>query len=483
VQVSAYVVRTVGQSPFGLIVGMGCPAAARHRGSPQGLSPLADGEYDAIIMGTGLKECILGGLLSVLGKTVLHVDRNRYYGGEGGSLSLRDFFTKFRPNQEPPAEWGRSVDWSIDLIPKFIMVEGSLVKMLLHTKVTRYLEFLVVEGSYVFKDGTILKVPATPTEALSSNLMDLAEKNRFRSFLIYISEYDELKPETHQGRDLHKMTTQEFFDSFSIAENTASFIGHAIALEIDDSYLNRPAIVTVKAIQLYSLSLQRYGLSPYIYPIYGLSSLAEGFSRLCAVNGGIFMLDRPVDEILFNQDGVAWGIRCGNEVAKAATIVGDPSYFPQEMKTITGNVVRSICILNHPIPNTENIASAQIIIPARQVNRNHDIYVCMASYTHCVAKNGFYIAIASTTVETNDPISELAPAINLLGPIIDRFDYVSPIYEPINDGRDNHCYISKSYDATSHFETATDDVVDLYRRMTGEELDFSVSTDQLYEDN
>lgn len=30
--------------------------------------PLADGKYDAIILGTGLKECILSGLLSVKGK-------------------------------------------------------------------------------------------------------------------------------------------------------------------------------------------------------------------------------------------------------------------------------------------------------------------------------------------------------------------------------------------------------------------------------
>lgn len=30
--------------------------------------------------------------------------------------------------------------------------------------------------------------------------------------------------------------------------------------------------------------------------------------------------------------------------------------------------------------------------------------------------------------------------------------------------------MSKSYDATSHFETTTDDVKDIYRRCAGEEL-------------
>jgi GDP dissociation inhibitor len=42
---------------------------------PEGCVPLADGEYDAIIMGTGLTECTIAGLLSVQGKRVLHLDR------------------------------------------------------------------------------------------------------------------------------------------------------------------------------------------------------------------------------------------------------------------------------------------------------------------------------------------------------------------------------------------------------------------------
>ena len=34
-----------------------------------------------------LQECILSGLLSVSGRKVLHMDRNKYYGGDSASLS------------------------------------------------------------------------------------------------------------------------------------------------------------------------------------------------------------------------------------------------------------------------------------------------------------------------------------------------------------------------------------------------------------
>lgn len=55
-----------------------------------------------------------------------------------------------------------------------------------------------------------------------------------------------------------------------------------------------------------------------------------------------------------------------------------------------------------------------------QVGRHHDIYVCMVSFSHCVASPGKYVAIASTTVETSNPLLELAPAFDLLGPVMER---------------------------------------------------------------
>ena len=49
------------------------------------------------------------------------------------------------------------------------MFAGQLVKLLIHTGVTRYLEFKSVEGSYVYKQGKIYKVPANEAEALGTS--------------------------------------------------------------------------------------------------------------------------------------------------------------------------------------------------------------------------------------------------------------------------------------------------------------------------
>ncbi|EAW72709.1 GDP dissociation inhibitor 1 [Homo sapiens] len=128
-----------------------------------------DEEYDVIVLGTGLTECILSGIMSVNGKKVLHMDRNPYYGGESSSITpLEELYKRFQLLEGPPESMGRGRDWNVDLIPKFLMANGQLVKMLLYTEVTRYLDFKVVEGSFVYKGGKIYKVPSTETEALAS---------------------------------------------------------------------------------------------------------------------------------------------------------------------------------------------------------------------------------------------------------------------------------------------------------------------------
>jgi len=433
-----------------------------------------DEEYDAIVLGTGLKECIISGLLSVEGLKVLHMDRNDYYGGDSASLNLQQLFQQQRNGAAPPASLGSSRDYNIDLIPKFIMASGELVKMLIKTDVTKYLEFKVIEGSYVFKQGKINKVPATEKEALSSPLMGLLEKRRFKKFLEFTASWETGSGKNYKGSDPDKCTMREIFKKFSLEDSTCEFSGHALALHLNDDYLDQPASQTLVKIRLYFESLARHLKSPYIYPMYGLAELPQAFARLAAIYGGTYMLDKPVDQVVI-ENGKFVGVKSGNEIAKAKFVVGDPSYFPDLVQK-TGRVVRTIAILNHPVPNTKDADSTQIIIPQKQVARKNDIYVAAVSSSHAVAPEGKFIAMVSTTVETNDPAKETLPGVQLLGPTLETFTTVTDTFAPLNDGRANQVFISTSFDPTSHFETTCYDVADIYRRITGKELDLTPPT-------
>jgi Rab GDP dissociation inhibitor len=153
------------------------------------------------------------------------------------------------------------------------MSAGVLVKILLHTDVTRYLEFKQIDGSYVYKKGAIYKVPATASEAVSTKLLGLFEKKRFKDFLQYLQKYDYESTSTQEGRwrvgavgvtralapgfDAKKEPMRKLFDKYKLDKDVMDFVGHSLALNQDDDYLERPAKETMDRIALYVDSLAR----------------------------------------------------------------------------------------------------------------------------------------------------------------------------------------------------------------------------------
>ena len=193
------------------------------------------------------------------------------------------------------------------------------------------MEWKSIDGSFVYQwdkgglfskaKGVIHKVPATPKEALSSDLMGLFEKNRCRKFLEFVNDFDEEKKPTGKGKKNifildfdSKSPFQDLIKKFGLETNTTDFIGHAVALYTNDEFLSKHSLETIRKIKLYSNSIGRYGDSPFIYPVWGLSGLAEGFSRLCALHQGTYMLNRDVDKILFDENGKFVGIESNGEV-------------------------------------------------------------------------------------------------------------------------------------------------------------------------
>ncbi len=183
------------------------------------------------------------------------------------------------------------------------------------------------------------------------------------------------------GLDMSKNTMKEVYDKFGLEAGTRDFIGHAMALYLDDSYIDTPgqAPDAIDRIRLYGNSVARYGKSPYIYPLYGLGELPQGFARLSAIYGGTYMLNTSVDEVLYDGNK-AVGIKATMGSAdspeklhfetKTDMILGDPSYFPSKVKVV-GHVLKAICILKHPLVGTNDSDSCQLIIPQSQVGRKN----------------------------------------------------------------------------------------------------------------
>ena len=96
----------------------------------------ADGKYDIVILGTGLTNSLLAAILSIKkSMSVLHIDVNSYYGGEGASLMMSEIYDHFgRENklskEQMTEKFGNTRKFNVDLIPKLIMSNGKLIQFL-----------------------------------------------------------------------------------------------------------------------------------------------------------------------------------------------------------------------------------------------------------------------------------------------------------------------------------------------------------------
>lgn len=258
--------------------------------------------------------------------------------------------------------------------------------------------------------------------------------------------------------------------------------------------------------------MARYGKSPYIYPLYGLGELPQSFARLSAIYGGTYMLDKPVHEIVTDQNGNFVGVRSGDETVKAKQVIGDPSYFGAgqeaeggKLRVVEdGKVVRAICILKHPIPGTDDSDSVQIIIPQNQVNRRNGmcclIRPCITWLRLLQISISLWFLQRTTSVLRMYTLRSLVPLSRRIirrrksspdssfldlsmrskwniifgtgcsADHVNRFVSVSPLYTPVSSGEDDNIFITRSYDATSHFETVVEEVQDVWKRVMGKDL-------------
>jgi Rab GDP dissociation inhibitor len=206
------------------------------------------------------------------------------------------------------------------------------------------------------------------------------------------------------------------------------------------------------------------------------------------------MLNKPIDSILYHPDGKVRGIVSEGKEAYCRQLIADPSYFigTDKIKK-TGQIARCIVIMSKPIPDS-NPDSAQVILPAKQIGdgkkRKRDVYICMTSSHHKVVPEGKFAVVMSAEVEGKEIPSlesdkkgceagcrrELEDALNFIkadAKTEQFFYWVTDSYAPTGDGSKDNVFITATYDATTHFESATREVLRLYQQITGRALDIN----------
>ncbi|TYZ69464.1 hypothetical protein PybrP1_001886 [[Pythium] brassicae (nom. inval.)] len=205
-------------------------------------------EYDAIVVGTGMVEAILAGALARVGRKVLHLDQNDYYGSNYASFPLRQFLQWTRNERAAPRVFDRDSDdegdrahaetppegadadagarepatrcvpvasslrchlleqafadpeteralltqssaFSIDINPRLVLSSEELVETLITSGVGQYLEFTAVQHTYMH-----LQPPATAAAAAADTVWEVpcSKKDVFQSKLLGMVEKRQL---------------------------------------------------------------------------------------------------------------------------------------------------------------------------------------------------------------------------------------------------------------------------------------------------
>nr|CAG8558798.1 9928_t:CDS:10 [Entrophospora candida] len=329
-------------------------------------------EYDVIILGTGLIESILAGALAKIGKSVLHMDTNNYYGGSWNSLNFRELlelinslqgldsdsdentqerkraltidFIKARRQAYSSIEYeiySKQQDeiihhvsktlssfeqvetlasllkesrlYYLDLAPKLVPCRGELVELLITSGVGRYIEFKALDKTYIYseKEDNFDKVPCSKEDVFTSQTIPLIDKRKLMRFLYFALEYEN-SPETYEGKlsfylfictcYREKTFISFLHEKFQIQDKLLSAILYSIALIRTEA----DVVNTLEGLEMthrYLKSIGRYGNAAFLVALYGVGSeIVQGFCRVCAVYGGIYMLDHPVKHILIDEN-------------------------------------------------------------------------------------------------------------------------------------------------------------------------------------
>uniref|UniRef100_A0AAG5D0P0 Rab proteins geranylgeranyltransferase component A n=1 Tax=Anopheles atroparvus TaxID=41427 RepID=A0AAG5D0P0_ANOAO len=430
-------------------------------------------EFDLIVIGTGLTESIVAAAASRVGKTVLHLDTNDYYGGYWASFNLeafRKYLNSCRSHHQPSTtssrfennflqlcpyptivqnayeKWSNLLEesgdvdgWSrekieqefrrfnIDLTPKLLYARGSMVELLISSNICRYAEFRALDRVATVWDGKIMTVPCSRSDVFTSKDVNVIEKRLLMKFLQSCASFEEGLDVENKPEELEGKTFLEHLQSHKLTPNLIHYVLYTIAMGNDRT----PAREGLAGVKKFLMSLGHYGNSPFLFPVYGCGEIPQCFCRLCAVFGGIYCLNKSIEGIHFEAHPNLGGtyryesVKCGKQNIKSKDLVVGQGYLPRDVfvtgsttegtkGNACGRLARAVILTNVPFGGaSQNPGGGGVVImklPPVSGHREGATILQMSHYSGTCPKQIYLIHVTTVAVSEN-PENDLKPYI------------------------------------------------------------------------
>ncbi|KAG1474814.1 hypothetical protein G6F56_000122 [Rhizopus delemar] len=308
-----------------------------------------------------------------------------------------------------------SRSYNIDTAPKLLNSREELVEVLIRSGVGRYLEFKSVDDLYIFDKAIkkLEKVPGSKEDVFTSKSISLIEKRKLMRFLTFAMEYKNGDTEVEEDIPYSKFLEEKFKISGKLLEA----IIYAIALVDQNASTKHGLDSTHKFVK----SMGRFGRGSYLCALYGgAGEVAQAFCRVCAVYGGIYVLNTPIDRIMVDSEtNECTGIvtKEGSEY-KCKVLVSGVDYLPLSCLPNEGDfgswVSRAVVVTDHPLKDAETCdALAYSVFPSDSDAGNSEcpIYIIHQSQESMACPKNQYVTYLWTASRSEGALEN---ALNIL---------------------------------------------------------------------
>uniref|UniRef100_A0A1A9X2F8 Rab proteins geranylgeranyltransferase component A n=1 Tax=Glossina brevipalpis TaxID=37001 RepID=A0A1A9X2F8_9MUSC len=436
-------------------------------------------EFDLIVIGTGFPESCVAAAASRIGKTVLHIDPNEYYGGSWSSFNLEAFIMLMdgkatrneeikhfqyrwhipfdieeglQEENEPNNEsWSVSKlihlsrKFNIDLCPKILYSSGKLVQLLISSNICRYAEFRAIDRICTVYQNELLNVPCSRSDVFNTKDLNIVEKRLLMKFLTTCMVYGENKHD-EDCVEFRGQSFSEYLKKQQITEKINRCIMQAIAMANEETSFEEGMERTKRFLQ----SLGRYGNTPFIFPMYGCGEISQCFCRLCAVFGGIYCLKKEITGVHVEENGNKVIVEIKNlQTIQANYVVCSPGNLKEQLKLTKeekNHLSRGIFLSKQPLSGGEtNIDGSGVgggvnLLRLLTTDGQREAICIQLSSPSGTCPKGIYIYHLITPSISDDPASDLHAFEQIIFPDLNRstllmsayFTIISYNYEPLD---------------------------------------------------
>lgn len=331
--------------------------------------------YDVVVLGTGLKESLISGLLAAHGKLVLQFESPNEL-DSGATLNLEELASLTNTPDALPLsknKLGRGTEYCIERAPKMFLAGGDQLHLLVGSGAWQHMNppgFKRVHRSLMYRlrpDGRpdVHRVLANSEDVVKTRSLSPLDKARVVQFFLWIERFDEGDPRTFsagplskKALDLRNMSAAKFLAYWDLPKPAVAMVVRGMALlDGPPKRLKQAGSARdlVRRLKRYKDAYKTFPhmTSPYVRPVGGFGEhLTAATSKVLEANGGCCVMG-CVDELLLEngsangeKDSCAAcvGVAKGGVRVHADCVVASPACAP-ECLTLRYEIVRLYAVV------------------------------------------------------------------------------------------------------------------------------------------